>query len=327
MSRTNANRSAFQQISLVLLTVLLSAATTSAAGPAPGKVQRFVRFEAAGKTSYGLLEGKQVRRIEGDLFGDWKPTDETLALDDVKLLVPTRPTQVLAMAGNYKSHIDAGGTVTIVTTVTTITTDAKTKQASSQSTTDVETRGTGEVPKLFQSPQPFFKSPSCLVPSGADIVLPDDAKTVHYEAELVIVIGRKARNVPREDALDYVFGVTCGNDVSARVWQKGDVQWWRAKGSDTFGPCGPCIARGLDYGDLDVSLRLNGELRQRDNTSALIHDVPAIVSSISRYITLHPGDLIFTGTPGKTGAVKAGDVVEVEIEGVGVLRNKVVAEK
>jgi 2-keto-4-pentenoate hydratase/2-oxohepta-3-ene-1,7-dioic acid hydratase in catechol pathway len=158
-------------------------------------------------------------------------------------------------------------------------------------------------------------------------VLPRDVGVVHYEAEMVVVIGKTARNVPREDALDYVFGVTCGNDVSAREWQKGDVQWWRAKGSDTFGPCGPAIVCGLDYDNLMMELRLNGEVRQKESTKQLIHDVAGTLSFISRYVTLHPGDLIFTGTPGQTDEIKAGDVVEVEIEGVGVLRNKVVREE
>jgi 2-keto-4-pentenoate hydratase/2-oxohepta-3-ene-1,7-dioic acid hydratase in catechol pathway len=127
-----------------------------------------------------------------------------------------------------------------------------------------------------------------------------------------------------------VFGVTAGNDVSERVWQNDeetkDIQWWRAKGADTFGPVGPYIVTGIDYDNLDIQLRLNGEVKQKDNTSQFIHDIPNTVSFISRYVTLHPGDLIYTGTPGETSALKASDIVEVELEGVGVLRNNVVAE-
>jgi 2-keto-4-pentenoate hydratase/2-oxohepta-3-ene-1,7-dioic acid hydratase in catechol pathway len=148
---------------------------------------------------------------------------------------------------------------------------------------------------------------------------------VHYEAEVVIVIGRRASNVAPGQALDYVLGITCGNDISARAWQKNDVQWWRAKGSDTFGPCGPFVAAGIDYANLDMELRVNGEVRQKTNTKNMIHDIPQTVSFISRYVTLEPGDLIYTGTPGKTQPLYPGDVVEVEIEGVGVLRNNVVA--
>ena len=156
-------------------------------------------------------------------------------------------------------------------------------------------------------------------------VIPKTTDNVHYEAEMVIVVGKRAKDVPVDKALDYVLGVTCGNDVSARDWQRDDVQWWRAKGSDTFGPCGPYIAAGLDYDDLLLQLRVNGEVKQSQRTSELVHGVPEIVSWISQHATLEPGDLIYTGTPGSTSAFKPGDVVEVELEGVGILRNNIVA--
>jgi len=200
------------------------------------------------------------------------------------------------MAGNYRSHLDSA-----------------------------------QVPPKYRIPQVFFKSPSCLIGHGEPIVIPKDAKDVHYEAEMVIVIGKKARQVPKAQALEHVFGVTCGNDVSERVWQNDeqakDIQWWRAKGSDTFGPVGPCVATGLDLGNLQLRLRLNGQVKQEDRTSHLIHGVADLVSFISQYVTLQPGDLIFTGTPGTTSALKPGDVVEVEMDGVGVLRNPVVAAR
>jgi 2-keto-4-pentenoate hydratase/2-oxohepta-3-ene-1,7-dioic acid hydratase in catechol pathway len=257
---------------------------------------RYVRFQKGDTIAYGLLEGDSVRQLAGDLFGTWSNTETTHALSDVKLLPPTQPTQVLALAGNYRSHL-AGA----------------------------------PAPAKFQVPQPFYKSPSCLIGHDDAIVIPKDARDVHYEAELVIVIGKKCRKVPQSEALDYVFGVTAGNDVSERFWQndkdEGDVQWWRAKGADTFGPVGPCIVTGVDYGNLELQLRLNGEVKQKESTRQLIHDIPSTVSFISQYVTLHPGDLIFTGTPGTTTAMHAGDVVEVELEGAGVLRNDVVAEK
>jgi 2-keto-4-pentenoate hydratase/2-oxohepta-3-ene-1,7-dioic acid hydratase in catechol pathway len=205
----------------------------------------------------------------------------------VKLLVPTVPTKVLAVGLNYRSHL--GGR------------------------------------PMPDAPAIFLKPPSCLVPTGADIVLPADTTDVHYEGEMVVVIGKRARNVTAGDALGYVLGVTCGNDVSARQWQKNDLQWWRAKGSDTFGPCGPYIATDLDYDNLALALRVGGTVKQAQRTSDLIHGVGAIVSYISRYMTLEPGDLIYTGTPGQTTALAPGDVVEVELEGVGILRNRVVA--
>jgi 2-keto-4-pentenoate hydratase/2-oxohepta-3-ene-1,7-dioic acid hydratase in catechol pathway len=148
---------------------------------------------------------------------------------------------------------------------------------------------------------------------------------VHYEAELVIVIGRRARNVSEAEAKDYILGVACGNDVSARDWQDNDVQWWRAKGSDTFGPVGPYIVSGVNYDDLRLQLRLNGKTVQDERTSQFIHSVPAQVSFISRHVTLEPGDLIFTGTPGRTAAIKPGDEVVVELEHAGTLVNKVTA--
>jgi 2-keto-4-pentenoate hydratase/2-oxohepta-3-ene-1,7-dioic acid hydratase in catechol pathway len=141
------------------------------------------------------------------------------------------------------------------------------------------------------------------------------------------VIGRVCRSVDVESALDYVFGYTCGNDVSARHWQRDDLQWWRAKGSDTFSPIGPVVATELDPGDLELRTRVNGEEKQRTRTSALIHTVAALISFASQVCTLEPGDLIFTGTPGETPKLSDGDVVEVEIAGIGVLRNPVVREQ
>jgi 2-keto-4-pentenoate hydratase/2-oxohepta-3-ene-1,7-dioic acid hydratase in catechol pathway len=235
-----------------------------------------------------------------------------------------RPSQVIALAGSYKSHLGGSDNVTTITTTTKITTTAS-GETTSTSNSIVDVQKPGEVPTRFQTPQVFFKTPSCLIADGENIVIPPGTKDVHYEAELVIVIGRTAKNVSEQDAPAHIFGVTAGNDVSARDWQKNDVQWWRAKGSDTFGPTGPFIATGINYDDLNVQLRVNGKTLQAERTSQLIHNVPALVSYISRYVTLHPGDLIFTGTSGKTTAIKPGDKVEVEIEGVGVLTNPVVA--
>lgn len=301
--------------------VSLIAANLAAAEPV-----KYCRFRAGEKVAYGLVEGDRVRELTG-AFAAWSKTDTTHALADVELLVPSEPTQVLALAGNYRSHLGDEDTITtIVTTVVTVKTDRKTGNSETTTTTNEEIRRSGEVPEKFSIPQPFFKSPSCLVPQGGEIRIPHESQVVHYEAEMVIVIGKTARDVPQDKALDYVLGVTAGNDVSERVWQRGDVQWWRAKGSDTFGPCGPYIVSGVNYDDLLLELRLNGETKQKERTSHMIHDVPTMVSMISEHVTLHPGDLIFTGTSGTTTTIKAGDVVEVELESVGVLRNPVVAE-
>ena len=256
----------------------------------------YCRFHADDKTMYGIVEGETVRRITAEPYASWEKTDDVFALKDVKLLVPTVPTQILALAGNYRSHI-----------------------------------GNAEIPPKFRIPQPFLKSPSSLAADGEPIVLPKDAGPTHYEAELVIVIGKKAKKVSKQDALQYVLGVTCGNDVSERYWQNDaenkDVQWWRAKGADTFSPCGPFIATGLNYDDLLMTLRQNGEVKQQERTSYMIHDVASTVSFISQYVTLHPGDLIYTGTPGTTANMVPGDVIEVELEGVGILRNPVEREE
>ena len=290
------------------------------------EVTRYARFQVGNTVAYGIVEKDQIRKIDGDLFGEWKPGSRTYPLDSVKLLVPVaRPSQVLALAGSYKSHLGGGDHVTTIVTTTKVTTDAQSGETATDSNTTVDVRKPGEVPKKFQIPQVFFKTPSCLIADGENIVIPHGTEVVHYEAELVIVIGRKASKVGEDEARACILGVTCGNDVSARDWQRNDVQWWRAKGSDTFGPVGPYIASGLNYDNLLMQLRLNGKVMQKENTDHLIHNVAKMVSTISQHVTLHPGDLIFTGTSGTTSPIKPGDKVEVEIEGVGTLTNGVVA--
>ena len=167
-----------------------------------------------------------------------------------------------------------------------------------------------------ERPEMFYKPVSALQNTGDPIVIPPEAANVHFEGELAIVIGPGGS----------IFGVTCGNDVSERDWQSGphkDLQWWRAKGADTFAPLGPAIVTGQDYGNLMLETRLNGEVVQKQSTADLTFDCAAIVSWVGRWVTLAPGDVIYTGTPGSTRAMARGDVVEVEIEGIGVLRNPV----
>jgi 2-keto-4-pentenoate hydratase/2-oxohepta-3-ene-1,7-dioic acid hydratase in catechol pathway len=236
-----------------------------------------------------VLDGNTVNEISGGLFGEHKPTGVTHRLSDVKLLAPCEPGKILAVGLNYKSHL--GG------------------------------RPQPAHPEIFYKPVTALQDPE------EPIVIPNEATDVHYEGELVIVIGKKTRNVSPEEAAGAIFGVTAGNDVSERNWQHGqgkDLQWWRAKGSDTFAPLGPAIVTGADYANLLLQTRLNGEVVQKQTTGDLIFDCPAIVSRISGWVTLLPGDLIYTGTPGSTRRLSAGDVVEVELESVGVLRNAVV---
>ncbi len=171
------------------------------------------------------------------------------------------------------------------------------------------------------APGLFAKFPSSLTGPDAPIWMFPDATDLHYEGELVVVTGKQAQNISIDEAPNYILGVTAGNDVTERVWQRSDLQWIRGKASDSFAPAGPYIATGLNYNDLLVETRVNGETRQSERTASLIHSVDDIVSYVSQYITLEPGDLIYTGTPGSTQAMEVGDVVEVE--GVGILRNTV----
>jgi 2-keto-4-pentenoate hydratase/2-oxohepta-3-ene-1,7-dioic acid hydratase in catechol pathway len=270
-------------------------AKSTSAEPAKDQPVRFARYVGAGGSPvYGVVEGDNLREISAAPWATWKKTGRTTPISRAKFLAVTEPRNVYALAGNYKSHLVGATTQRM----------EKTK-----------------------IPQFFMKSTSCLIGTGDDIVLPAGSDPVHYEGELVIVIGKRGRNITREQALDHVLGVAAGNDVSARDWQTGDIQWWRAKGSDTFGPTGPFIATGLDYGHLDLKLRQNGQEKMSTNSDQLIYDIPAAVAFLSQYITLHPGDLIFTGTAGETQPIKPGDVIEVELQGAGVLRNKVVGGK
>lgn len=250
------------------------------------RAEVYVRYNLNDDTSYGVRDGDRVHQLSAAPYAGGVRTGKTVAFDDVRLLAPAEPSKVIAVGYNYLSH-----------------------------------RGDRELPA---HPPIFLKLPTTIVGPGADIVYPDGATDLHYEAELVVVIGKTARHVSPADASDYIFGITAGNDVSERAWQANDLQWFRAKASDTFGPLGPWIVTGLNYKDLLVESRLNGEVMQSQRTRDHIHDIDAIISHISQSVTLHPGDVIYTGTPGTTTAMQPGDVIEIEVEGVGVLRNQVV---
>lgn len=252
----------------------------------------YARFLHGGAEHLGVLVGDSLRPIEGDLFGEHRVLEGVVPWKEVTPLPPVRPLNILAAAVNYQSHLPSGRSV------------LKSEEAPAE-------------------PQLFLKPPSSVIGPEETILLPEGARRVDAEGELVAVIGRVCRRVQPEKALDYVFGYTCGNDVSARQWQRDDLQWWRAKGADTFTAIGPVIATGLDPARLRLVTRVNGEIRQEDSTGSLIHGVAALVSFISQVLTLRPGDLVFTGTPGETPRLNDGDVVEVEIEGIGVLRNRV----
>ena len=202
---------------------------------------KFARYEAKGRLAYGVVEDGSVTEIEGSIYGDFSKTSTRHDLNDVKLLIPCEPTQVLAVGLNYASHLGE--------------------------------RKRPEVPGIF------FKTLTSLLDPEGTIVLPRDAGLVEHEGELVIVIGKRAKSVSKEDALDYILGYTAGNDVSCRPWQRGDLQWWRAKGSDTFGPLGPFIDTEVDPFNTNLAVRINGETAQEGSTSDLIFDVPTIMSA------------------------------------------------
>lgn len=270
------------------LAVVLAAATVPAgplAAQATAGVTRYVRYQVDGRTSYGILQGERIQEVDGDLFGAHRATDRWVPLSSAKLLTPTTPKKVIAVGLNYQTHLGE--------------------------------RDPAAYPGLFA------KYPTSLVATGEDIVRPADATNLHYEGEMVLVIGKRCADVSEAEAPACIFGITAGNDVSERDWQAADLQWLRAKASDTFGPVGPVIAVGLDPDDVLVETRLNGEVRQHQRTTDLIFNTSEIVSYVSRYVTLEPGDLVYTGTPGSTKAMADGDVVEIEVEGVGVLRNTV----
>jgi 2-keto-4-pentenoate hydratase/2-oxohepta-3-ene-1,7-dioic acid hydratase in catechol pathway len=173
----------------------------------------------------------------------------------------------------------------------------------------------------------FYKTPTSLIGPDDTIIRPKDTERLDEEAELVVVIKDRCRNVPADQAMQHVLGYTCGNDVSARDWQSEDRNWWRAKSSDTFSPAGPYIVTDLDPSNVRVSARINGKEFQSESTRYLIFDIPAIVAYTSRFVTLEPGDMIYTGTPGDPGEMKDGDVCEIEVEGIGVLRNPIKLEQ
>jgi 2-keto-4-pentenoate hydratase/2-oxohepta-3-ene-1,7-dioic acid hydratase in catechol pathway len=251
-------------------------------------VTRYVRFQNGSTISYGIEHNGSVKELAGTLF-QHRDTGHMYALKDVKLLYPCQPVNVFCVGLNYRSHI-----------------------------------GNRPTPK---QPEIFFKPLGCLQNPGDPVLIPPGATDLHYEGELVLVIGKHLRNASKEEAKAAIFGVTCGNDISERQWQHGpnkDRQWWRAKGSETFGPFGPAIVTGLNYDNLRLQTRLNGEVVQDQTTADLLFDCATMVSFASQYLPLQPGDVIFTGTPGDTRPMKPGDIVEIEIEGIGTLSNPIV---
>jgi 2-keto-4-pentenoate hydratase/2-oxohepta-3-ene-1,7-dioic acid hydratase in catechol pathway len=252
--------------------------------------ETYVRYEQNGKTSWGELKGETIHQLSNAPYLEGMATGLKVNQADVKMMAPVDPRDVYMTGFNYEDHIPEG-----------------------QKTTPY--------PGLFMVPA------GTLIGPDAEIIHPADSDFIGYEAETVIVIGKRADNVSVEDAADYIFGVTAGNDVSARDWIPADIQWFRGKGAKGFNSVGPVLQTGLDYKNLTLTARLNGEVRQNGNTSKMIHDFEKMVSYISKYFVLNPGDLIWSGTIGTSEQLKVGDVYEVEIDGVGVLRNTIIQGK
>jgi len=249
---------------------------------------RIIRFSNKdGNIQYGWLENNQIGLIDGNLFGEYQRLEPTINLSLQKILAPVIPTKIVCVGRNYREH------------------------AVEQNV---------DIP---ESPQLFLKPPSAIIAQEECIQIPPQSKQVEHEAELVVVIGKKGRWISVEESNNYILGYTIGNDVTARDIQHKDLQWTRGKGFDTFCPIGPWIETELDPADCLISCRVNGGLRQMASTREMIYSVNQIVSYVSTVMTLEPGDLIFTGTPAGIGGIKAGDTIEIEIEGIGILSNKV----
>ncbi|MEW5796748.1 MAG: fumarylacetoacetate hydrolase family protein [Candidatus Zixiibacteriota bacterium] len=251
---------------------------------------RYVRFKASGLPdgSYGVIREEIVEMLDNPPWLDKKPNGATLPLSEITLLAPVQPSKIICIGLNYHAHVQASFSAD----------------------------------SAPEKPLIFLKPPSAIIGPEDEIIHPPESERVDYEAELGVVIGKQGRHIPVEKARDHVFGFTCVNDVTARDLQKKDSQWSRAKGFDTFCPVGPWIVPDLDFEDVLVEGIHNSEVKQSGRTSRMIFGIPYLISYISAVMTLMPGDLISTGTPSGIAPMKPGDTIEVRIEGIGTLRNR-----
>ena len=248
------------------------------------QAQTYVRYAFEDQVKYGILQGENIQPLKGSPFDATLPDGKPLKSNQVQILLPTVPEKVFAVGMNFASHISSDS----------------------------------------QSPPPLFlKLPSSLIATGEPIVFPHDATNVHFEGELVLVIGKTLKDADEGEAKEAIFGVLAGNDLTERSWQSRDLQWMRAKASDGFGPISNQIVTNVDYNNVLLTTRLNGDIVQQESTKNMIHKPEKVVSYLSHYFTLKPGDLVFMGTPGRTKALSKGDVVSVEIEGVGKVENRI----
>lgn len=250
---------------------------------------KYVRFQAEhGQINLGILKNGKIQKLEGDFFEEGKVVDEEYDLNCVRLLAPICPGKIIGIGANYRSFLDANKR-------------------------DYPLR-----PKLFVKPS------TTVIGDHDSILCPDSNHKICFEGEIGVVIRRKCSCISAENAKDYIFGYTCINDVTDRTMLEEDGIWDRGKGLDTFLPMGPCIEDEVDGMDVMLETRVNGTVRQHMSTSDMYFGIPELLAYISRHITLCPGDVIATGTPNGAGAFHIGDVVEIEIEGIGVLTNKMI---
>lgn len=248
---------------------------------------QIVRIQHNGAPQWGELDGQSVHLTAG-LRGS--RTGESTPLRPETLLPPAEPSKIVCVGRNYLDHIRELG------------------------------NDTGDLPR---EPGIFLKGPNALAEPGGVVERPEWTQNFHFEGELALVIGTRARNLTPETALAHVAGYTCGLDLTARDLQKTDLQWFRAKAADRFCPLGPWLVTDLDPADVRVQTRVNGEIKQDGRTSHMIFDVPAILTYLTRFVTLEPGDVVLTGTPEGVGPLQSGDRVDVEIEGIGVLTTRI----
>ena len=259
---------------------------------------RWCRFQSGRTVAYGIIEESTVTEVTGSPFESHTRTSTTVPLSQVKLLVPVIPPTFYAAGVNYREHV-----------------------------TEMAARR-GVRPEFPPQADVGYRANNALIATDEPIVIPRDAgEQVQYEGELVVVIGKRCKRVSEAEALDCVFGYTIGNDVSERAWQRGDRTLWRGKNTDTFKPMGPSIVTGLDPDELTVAIRLNGKEMFRYAVKEAIFGVRQFISRMSQYLTLHPGDVLWMGTDGATENIRDGDVVEIEVGGIGVLRNPVIRER
>ena len=253
---------------------------------------KYLRFFQKGNIRYGLLEKDNIiREVVGDIFNNHENTENVYSLSEINFLPPCVPSKIIAVGLNYFDHAN-----------------------------EVQM-------KIPDEPLIFMKPPSTLIAHNDNIIYPKMSKQLDYEAELAVIIKNRIKNIEPEDVSKNILGYTCFNDVTARDLQKKDGQWTRAKSFDTFAPIGPFISTDLNPDNLQIKLYKNGQLMQNSFTSNMIFKVDKIISFISKIMTLFPGDIIATGTPSGVGQLEEGDKVEVEIEGIGILKNNVFLEK